>query len=60
MGSETWASRKAEQDLRGKTDIIMLRWMMEIKRIEKIRAEDIRPRAGVANISGKIREARLR
>ena len=33
---------------------------MGIKRIEKIRNEEIRARSGVANISGKIREARLR
>ena len=33
---------------------------MGIKSIEKIRTEEIRPRAGVANIlSQKIREARL-
>ena len=38
----------------------MLRWMMGIKRIEKIRNEEIRARAGVANISEKIREVRLR
>ena len=38
----------------------MLRWMMEIKRIKKIGNEDIRSRAGVANISEEIREARLR
>ena len=33
---------------------------MGIKRIEKIRNEDIRARAGVANISEEIRETRLR
>ena len=33
---------------------------MEIKRIEKIRNEETRPRAGVANISEKMGEARLR
>ena len=37
----------------------MLRWTVGIKRIEKIRNEEIRARAGVANISRKIREARL-
>ena len=31
-----------------------------MKRIEKIRNEEIRARAGVANISKKIREAKLR
>ena len=38
----------------------MLRWVMGIKRIEMIRNEETRARAGVANISEKIREARLR
>ena len=33
----------------------MLRWMIGIKRIEKVRNEEIRARAGVANISEKIR-----
>ena len=37
----------------------MLRWMVGIKRIEKIRTEEIRSRPGVANMSEKIREARL-
>ena len=38
----------------------MLRWMMGIKRIEKIRNEEIRSRAGMADISEKIREVRHR
>ena len=38
----------------------MLRWMIGITRIEKIKNEDIRPRAGVVKISEKIIEARLR
>ena len=37
----------------------MLRWMMGIKRIEKMRNEEIRARAGVAVISETIRETRL-
>ena len=37
----------------------MLKRIMGIKRTEKIRNEEIRARAGVANISGKIREARV-
>ena len=59
-GSETWAPRKAEQDLSGITEIRMLRWMVRTKRIEEIRNEEIRARTGVANISENIREAKLR
>ena len=50
-GSETWALRKTEENSLERTDMRMLRWMMGIKRIEKIRNEEIRSRAGVANIS---------
>ena len=59
-GGETWALRKAEQNLLDRTEMRMLRWMMGTQRIEKIRIEEIRARAGVANISEKIRKARLR
>ena len=52
--------RKAEHALLERTEMRMLRWMMGIKRIEKIGNEEIRARAGVANISEKIREVRLR
>ena len=39
-----------------RTEMRMLRWMMGIKRIEEIRSEEIRARAGLANIGEKIRE----
>ena len=54
-GSETWAVRKAEQNLLERTELIMLIWMLGIKRIEKSRNEEIRARAGAANISEKIK-----
>ena len=57
-GSETWALRKAEQNLLERTGMRMLRWMMGIKRTEKIRNEETRAGADVAHISEKIREAR--
>ena len=59
-GSEIRALRKAEQNLLERTDMRMLRWMMGIKRLDQIRNEGIRAGAGVANMSEKIREARLR
>ena len=55
-GSETWALRKSEQNWQKRTEMRMSRWMIGIKRIQKIRNEEIRARAGVANISEKIRE----
>ena len=60
FGSATWALRKAEQDLLERTEMRMLRWMMGIKRFEKIRNKDKRAREGVANISEKIGEGRQR
>ena len=59
-GNEPWTLRKAEQNLLERTEMRILRWMVGIKRIEKIRNEEIRARAGVANIGENIREARLR
>ena len=35
-GSETWALRKAAQDLLERTEMRMLRWTVGIKMIEKI------------------------
>ena len=58
--SETCALRNAEKNLLERTEMRMLRCMMGIKRIEKIRNEEIRTRAGVPNISKKITEVRLR
>ena len=54
------ALRKAEQNLLERTEMRKFRRMMGIKRIEKIRNEEIRARADVANIGEKTREARLR
>ena len=59
-GSVTWALGKVKQNLIERTEMRMLRWMMGTKRNEKFRTEAIRARARVANISEKIREARLR
>ena len=44
-------SEKVEGNLLGRTEMKMLTWMMGITTIEKIRNEEIRANAGVANIS---------
>ena len=49
--------RKIDPDSLERTEMRMLRWNMGRKRIRKTRTEEIRARAGVANISEKIREA---
>ena len=51
---ETWALIKADQKLKERTEMIMLGWLMGTKRIEKIRTEEIRTRAGVTHIREKI------
>ena len=38
----------------------ILRWMTEIRRIWKIKTEEIRARVVVTNVGEEIREARLR
>ena len=50
---------RPEQDYLERTAMRMLRWMMEIKRIKEFRTR-IKARAGVAKISQKINQARLR
>ena len=52
--------RKPEQNLPERTAMRMFRWMVGIKRIEKIRNEEIRGGAGMANITEKIRKTTLR
>ena len=54
------ALRKVGGNSIERTEMSLLRWMMGIKRIEKIRTEEMRARPGVTNIRGKIRQARLR
>ena len=56
-GSETEMLKKK---LLERTYMIIWRWIMGIKRTEKIWNKYIRPSASKANISEKIREAMLR
>ena len=59
-GSEICELGKAKLNLLERAEIRMMRWMMGIKRIEEISNEEIKAWAGVANISEKMREVRLR
>ena len=58
--SETWALRKAQQDLLERTDLNEKVEMDDGNKEDwEIRKEVIRAREGVANTSEKIRETRL-
>ena len=59
MEQSAWAVGKKEEELTSRTKMRMLRWILGVSRREK-RNEEIRKKCGVANIVGKMREARLR
>ena len=58
IGLKPWYWRRL--NILERLEMKNLRWMMGIKRIEKIRTEEIRARAVVTNVSETIEEARLR
>ena len=49
-GIDTRAMGEAEQNFLERTEMGMFRWMLGIERIEKIGNEEIKARAGVADI----------
>lgn len=59
-GAETWALRKKEQDLLERTEMRKLRWILDVFVGEKLQNEEVRKLTGVACITEKIKEARLR
>ena len=59
-GAEAWTLRKKEEELLERTEMRMLRWIMGVSLKDHRRNEDIRKTVGVANITDKVREARLR
>ncbi|KAJ0549970.1 hypothetical protein HanRHA438_Chr07g0302501 [Helianthus annuus] len=59
-GTECWAIKKIHARKLEVAEMRMLRWMCGHTRLDKIRNEVFRVRLGVAGISDKIREGRLR
>ncbi|XP_076949285.1 uncharacterized protein LOC143621880 [Bidens hawaiensis] len=59
-GTDCWAIKKAHTRKLEVTEMRMLRWMCGNTRSDRIRNDVFRERLGVANISDKIREGRLR
>ena len=59
-GAETWTLRRSEEELLERTEMRMLRWMLGITLKDRKRNDDVRMTLGVACITDKVREARLR
>ncbi|MBN3326183.1 MASP2 protease, partial [Atractosteus spatula] len=59
-GAECLAVGKREENLMRRTEMRMLRWILQISMKDKIRNEEIRRRCRVVDVVEKMREARLR
>ncbi|KAD3338666.1 hypothetical protein E3N88_34187 [Mikania micrantha] len=59
-GSECWPIKKIQERKLETAEMRMLRWICGHTRLDRIRNETIRGRLGVACISDKVREGRLR
>jgi len=59
-GSETWTLKRREEERLDRTEMRMLRWILGLMLRNKKRNDDIRRILGVACITNKVREARLR
>ena len=59
-GSEAWTLRRREEESLERTEMRMLRWILGLTLRDRIRNDDIRRILGVACITDKVQEARLR
>jgi len=59
-GAECWMIKKSHVQRMRVAEMRMIRWICGHTRLDKIRNEVIRGKIGVASITDKIREVRLR
>ena len=59
-GTECWAIKRHHARKMSVTEILILRWMCDNTRRDKVRNEDIHTKIGVPSIEEKMRENRLR
>ena len=59
-GSEAWTLRRREEERLERTEMRKLRWILGLTLKDRKRNDDIRRIIGVACITDKVREARLR
>jgi len=60
FGAEAWSPRRKEEELLERTEMRMLQWIVGVSLKDRKRNEDIRQAVGVACITDKIRETKLR
>ena len=58
-GAETWALKKAQEKKLDVAEMMMLRWMSGVTKLDRIRNERIRGKTKVGEISKKVQESRL-
>ena len=59
-GAECWTVRKKEEQILGKTEMMMLRRIKGVALRDRVKSVDIRKELGVSSIQEKVREMRLR
>ena len=59
-GAEAWTLTRREEELLERTEMRMLRWMLGLTLRDRKRNEFVRKKLGVACITDKVRESRLR
>jgi len=59
-GGEAWTLTRKEEELLERAEMRMLRWILGVSLRDRRRNEDIREVLGVACITDKVREARMR
>jgi len=59
-GSEAWTLRRREEERLERTEMRMLRWILGLTLKDRKRNDDIRRIIGVACITDKVREAKMR
>ena len=59
-GAESWAVKKAQEKKLDVAEMMMLRWMSGVTKLDRIRNERIRGTTKVGEISKKVQESRLK
>ena len=59
-GAETWAVKKAQEKKLDVAEMMMLRWIIGVTKLDRIRNERISGTSKVGEMSKKVQESRLK